>query len=541
MRISIQNRNVQAIAMTLGLMLAAISARAGEPEKKGNDKAPLGSPDFYPSPEHPIGWRGDGSGHYPGATPPTVWARDDKGAKKNILWETKLPCYSWATPIIVGDKIFTRSEPYDLVCMDKKTGKILWIRSHPVITGLTAEEKKANPAFQKIEGMVEALQALNNQIVATGWAKDVCQKKHELQRQINDETTLIDKKYAMPADMYVESWSGYTGATPCSDGKYVFIDSGDGVVACYDLNGNKKWARFDSYVPAWGEHGKSCSPNVVNDLLIYNRSTLTALNKETGADVWKSINFWDPYCILRVKAAGTDFLVVSGTFIRAKDGKVIAKAPADNGGGLEVINDNMLFLTGGRAGFYKWEAKSEDAITYTPIVPEEYNRVDFPFGQNPAFKFKLDDTLVGFYVASPLYNDSLLYCLGISGRLVVVDTTKAAKKDMVIYTSFPPFDYKNGFGRKTPGFGACSSPAMAGKNIYLTDSAGCTVVMEPGREYKQVAKNNIECAVPEWSPLNGKAGYYTGVHNEQTESSLVFEGNHIFVRAEQNLYCIGEK
>ncbi len=40
-----------------------------------DDKAPLGSPDFYPSPEHPVGWRGDGSGRFPGATPPTKWSR----------------------------------------------------------------------------------------------------------------------------------------------------------------------------------------------------------------------------------------------------------------------------------------------------------------------------------------------------------------------------------------------------------------------------------------------------------------------------------
>src|SRR5262249_42996 len=154
----------------------------------------------------------------------------------------KLPCYTWSTPIIIGDKIFTRSEPYDLVCLEKKTGKVLWIRSHPVIEGLSADEKKANPAFKPIEGMVAELQNLNEQLVASGWAQELCKKKHELQRQINDETTKIDKKYAMPADMYVESWAGYTGATPCSDGKCVYIDSGDGVVACYDLNGNKKWA-----------------------------------------------------------------------------------------------------------------------------------------------------------------------------------------------------------------------------------------------------------------------------------------------------------
>lgn len=30
----------------------------------------LGSADFMPTPDHPVGWRGDGTGHYPGATPP---------------------------------------------------------------------------------------------------------------------------------------------------------------------------------------------------------------------------------------------------------------------------------------------------------------------------------------------------------------------------------------------------------------------------------------------------------------------------------------
>jgi len=99
----------------IAIVLAVASALAGEPAAKGNDKAPLGSPDFYPSPEHPVGWRGDGSGRYTAATPPTTWSRNEKGEKKNIVWETKLPCYSWSTPIIVGNKIFTRSEPYDLI------------------------------------------------------------------------------------------------------------------------------------------------------------------------------------------------------------------------------------------------------------------------------------------------------------------------------------------------------------------------------------------------------------------------------------------
>jgi len=64
-------------------------SKAGD-KPKGDDKAPMGSPAFYPSSARPIGWRGDGSGRYPAATPPTTWSRNDKGEKTHILWETKL-------------------------------------------------------------------------------------------------------------------------------------------------------------------------------------------------------------------------------------------------------------------------------------------------------------------------------------------------------------------------------------------------------------------------------------------------------------------
>src|SRR5579862_4977512 len=105
-------------------------------------------PAFAAMPDAVVGWRGDGSGKYPDATPPTVWYQKASGESKNILWKVKLPCYSWATPIIVGDKIITRSEPCDLICLNKNTGKLLWICSHPSIMGATEDEKKTNPAFK---------------------------------------------------------------------------------------------------------------------------------------------------------------------------------------------------------------------------------------------------------------------------------------------------------------------------------------------------------------------------------------------------------
>jgi len=61
-------------------LAGARAAAAADSSGKGNPNAPLGSPDFRPSSERPIGWRGDGSGAYPSATPPLEWYRRPKGA-----------------------------------------------------------------------------------------------------------------------------------------------------------------------------------------------------------------------------------------------------------------------------------------------------------------------------------------------------------------------------------------------------------------------------------------------------------------------------
>jgi len=122
------------------------------------ESAPYGHPDFYPSPERPVGWRGDGSGRFPGATPPLEWAdgtvlsdapiavarkvtrkkhakkmkvtRRDPAKEHGIRWKTCMPNWSNASPIVVGDRVFVMSEPTDiaplLIGLDAKTGRILW-------------------------------------------------------------------------------------------------------------------------------------------------------------------------------------------------------------------------------------------------------------------------------------------------------------------------------------------------------------------------------------------------------------------------------
>ena len=51
----------------------------------------LGSPDFYPSPARPLGWRGDWTGRFPGATPPMDWSRRVKGVTSELRYQALKP------------------------------------------------------------------------------------------------------------------------------------------------------------------------------------------------------------------------------------------------------------------------------------------------------------------------------------------------------------------------------------------------------------------------------------------------------------------
>src|SRR5689334_21965499 len=54
--------------------------------------ADLGSAAFQPTPEQPLGWRGDGTGRYPGANPPKSWSRRAvSGATAGAVYQAKKP------------------------------------------------------------------------------------------------------------------------------------------------------------------------------------------------------------------------------------------------------------------------------------------------------------------------------------------------------------------------------------------------------------------------------------------------------------------
>jgi hypothetical protein len=125
---------------------------------------------------------------------------------------------------------------------------------------------------------------------------------------------------------------------------------------------------------------------------------------------------------------------------------------------------------------------------------------------------------------SPLIWEGLVYQIDIYGNLFVSD----------VVTQKPIYwrDLKlNGFMHYNAVPGAASA-ALIGRHIFLSDNQGTTVVIEPGREYKEVARNRIGTVLERDLPLPAQ--------ETLTYSPPITDGKHIFLRGERYLYCIGE-
>jgi len=133
----------------LALVAAACLAGLCRAEPGTNEPVSLGHRDFRPSAVRPVGFRGDGNGYFPGATPVREWwdglpvlqpmpvqTRSgpstlpvwcfENDTPKNVLWKRPLPGWSDAQPVVVHDRVFALCEPHFLVCVDLHTGTNLW-------------------------------------------------------------------------------------------------------------------------------------------------------------------------------------------------------------------------------------------------------------------------------------------------------------------------------------------------------------------------------------------------------------------------------
>lgn len=534
------NRMLATFAALAFSSLLATAASAATPAKS------LGSPDFIPTAQTPIGWRGDGTGRFPGATPPTTFSRPLKAPGEyestNIQWMARMPSYSISSPISVGDKLFLRTEMTGILCLNKADGKILWIRHNTYFDAATAEEKQANPDLvSEAEALAAQLQKLTDQLIgelnaglsprgmsaAQVKATDARADQYlKLERKLSDAGMKLKGIKNLPDKQHC----GWANATLASDGRLLFAQDGTGVISAYTLDGKRLWSQ--QFKCGW-EHGNHESPILVGDTLLalLNASTtgqLYAFDKTTGKVLWQSkATGGAAGSLLATKIGGTDIVLeCTGQAFRVSDGKALFRVgnfPAawptpiiESGIVYDVVNAMHL----GRYG------QSDLVGTRLPAQATEGAACTKVFSTQLWEDKKQDQFKI--FISSPLYHDGLIYAITEGAILFVAD----AATGQVLYKKTLDAEPLTGGYVATPGI--CASPTLAGQYIYILSDLGIVYVLEPGKEFKLVARNvlqNISTRPALELTRMGK--------QEQTLSTPIFEGPHIYLRGAEYVYCIG--
>ena len=400
------------------------------------------------------GWRGprgDGGADVAG---PLKWNGE---TGDNVRWKTPLPGEGHSSPIVWGDRVFVTAclpstQDRILICLSRDSGELLWQRT-------------------VLKARLESKHALNS----------------------------------------------FASSTPATDGERIyvsFLETGDQqivapnvgnnermiypgtmVVAAYDFEGNEIWmVRPGPFISA---HGFCSNPLLYHDTVILNGdhdgdSYLVALNKFTGAEVWKrprrhkTRSYSTP--LIR-KIDGSDQLVLSGSLCVASfdptTGESIwnVEGPTEQFVASVVFDGNLFFAAGGFPTHHVIAVRPDGKgdVTHSHVQWHETN--------------------VRCYVPSPVIVDHYL---------LVADDRGTANC----------FDTKTGqrLWQERMGTHYSASLCTAGGLVYFLDDDGVTKILRPGPNPDLVAENKL---------------------GENVYSSPAFSEGQLFLRGQQHLFCIG--
>jgi outer membrane protein assembly factor BamB len=381
------------------------------------------------------------------------------------------------------------SEPVVLVCLDANTGAVLWQRTNDAAVLLPPEERVVYERAKAVQHRVADKQA---QLAALQKASGLPIANMAKMAALSDEITAIEREHDALLSRYhslrtkgmlpkAHRQAGYTTPTPATDGRDVFMLSGNGIITSHGTDGTQRWAQYTE-TPTDHE-GHATSPLVAGGHLITHVETLTAMDRQTGRKVWQAQTGRSWGTPVRAVIGETEVVVTSnGTIVKAGDGKVLATGIAKLTHSAPVVHGNIVYFiqNGGKA------VRLPDTL-------------DEPFEVKTVWTTEINEKR---HFASPLYYDGLLYTVQEKGILSVIDAETGKRA----------YEQDLGLNRWT-----YSSPAVAGDHIYLGTEAGCMIVIKPGRKYREVARNPVD----------------------KHKCSPLFSGSRLYVRGYEYVMCIG--
>jgi len=311
-----------------------------------------------------------------------------------------------------------------------------------------------------------------------------------------------------PEDQYEGyiSEHGYASSTPVTDGSRVYCFFGKSGVIAFDLDGKRLWQTSvgkDSSNRRWGS---AASPILYKDLVIVNASeesrSLIALKRETGKQVWKA----------------------EGSAMELAYGTPAVVSLTGNRSDLVIAVPGEIWGLNPDTGKLQWYAEHSLTGNICPSIISQQETV-FVFGgyrsagsialktggQNDVSKSHIQwSSRNSSYVATPVLHDGHLYWISDSG---LAFCASASSGELVYKERVPEI--------KSGGRPVYASPVVANDLLYVPTRWDGVLVLDAKPQFKVVSQNRFS-------------------DDESDFNATPAISNHqIFLRSNQNLYCVG--
>ena len=306
-----------------------------------------------------------------------------------------------------------------------------------------------------------------------------------------------------PHEGHHRQYGSFASNSPVTDGETLYVNFGSRGVYAYDLNGNLKWKKDLGKLEMRMGFGEGIAPLLhENYLVIQNdhegQSYIVVLDKRNGKELWRAKrdehSSW-PQPIV-VEHGGRKQLVTSSMRVRAYDletGDLVWEAGGLGGNAIPAVinvdNEMVIAMTGWR-----------DANALAIKLGGKGDLTD------NADYIKWTNQKGNSYTASPVLHDGILYFVTDRGMVSAVDAKTGEK-----------FYHQQ---RLPESYTFKASPVAASGKLYLASEEGDVTVLKLGKTYEVLATNKMG--------------------DEMFVSSPVIVGGDLFLRSQDELFCIGD-
>lgn len=389
----------------------------------------------------------------------TTWSESE-----HVAWKTGIPGHGHSSPIVIGGQV--------------------WIT-----TALSDGLKK----------VIEEDSPIPREVADNLRLHAIC--LHRQTGKIIHDVKLFDIETPAP----IHPMNSYASPTPVAESGRVYVHFGSDGTACVNTNdGSIVWQRSDMKLDH--QTGSGSSPIIWNDLLIFHmdgcdKQYIVALNKNDGKTAWQTARTGKLAETVGMKKAFSMPLVMN------IGGKDVLVSPAAN----------WVYGYDAATGSELWKVDFEElgfSNSPRPVADENYLFVCTGFMKSQILAIKLDrsntssePTVAWRFkkqvpsISSPLLVGKELYFIADQGGVMTCVDTESG--EMLWHERLS--------GNHT------ASPVLSGGHIYVAGRDGTTTVIKPGREYKEVARNELASGI--------------------MASPAVADGA-LFVRTEEAVYCI---